>query len=52
MSTTGHSWQPMKLEYVGQVGSLMRGATGSKQDVMNSCATRKASHVGVGTTCP
>jgi hypothetical protein len=52
MSTTGRTWEPMKLDYVGQVGTLMRGATGSKQDSHNTCVTRKASHVGVGTTCP
>ena len=48
----GQIWRPMKLEHVGQVGTLMRGATGSKQDTQNSCVTRKNSHIGVGTTCP
>jgi hypothetical protein len=52
MSIAERAWQPMELEYVGLVGTLMRGATGSKQDSHNTCVTRKASHVGVGTTCP
>lgn len=25
-------WQPMKLEYVGHVGELMHGGTGSRAD--------------------
>lgn len=29
------SWQPMTLQYVGDVGQLMQGGTGSRQESGN-----------------
>jgi hypothetical protein len=33
-------WEGMRLDYLGEVGDLMRGATGSRKDV-NNCSSRK-----------
>jgi hypothetical protein len=32
MQKTKRSWEPMTLQYVGDVGQLMQGGTGSKRD--------------------
>jgi hypothetical protein len=43
----GRRWEAMRLEYFGEVGDLMRGATGSRRDTTN-CGSRK---MNVGQPC-
>lgn len=35
MQKTKRSWEPMALQYVGDVGQLMQGGTGSRQEPGN-----------------
>lgn len=45
-------WEPMKLDYLGQVGELMRATTtGSKRDdPMKGCGSDRRK-TGTGTPC-
>jgi hypothetical protein len=35
MQKTKRSWEPMTLQYIGDVGQLMQGGTGSRQEPGN-----------------
>jgi len=48
----GSIWEPMRLDHVGQIGSLMRAATGSRQDSGEAnCGGHGRQHL-TGKVCP
>jgi hypothetical protein len=44
-------WQPMTLGYVGQIGTLMRSHTGSRQDNGAQNCGGQGRQVAVGKAC-
>ena len=49
--TQRHDWRPMELQYVGQVGSIMRGRTGTRWDTGHNCSSNKPGNPGIGNNC-